>query len=234
MAKNRKIEKKIEAPQTGPRKVMIATPSYDGKVGVLYADAMLNSVLLGLQHGVRIVPVYFPYEALLPVARNYLLSLAVASDDITDIVWIDADMVWTPDQFVRLLSHNVDVVGGVVPKKSDKLEWNVKALRGAVKVDGNGLAEVAAVGTGFLRMRRKAFMALSKRGASYRHNGQLMRMAFDIAIKNGDLMSEDTHACDKLAGLGFPIYIDVNITAGHTGAKTWTADFATWLSQIKA
>ena len=99
------------------RKVMIATPSHSGQIEARYIDALVGSVkLLALGHNIELCPVFVtagPVETL----RNDLLAMMVASPDVTDMVWIDSDIVWHPDWLLRLLAHPVDVVGGTDPRQ---------------------------------------------------------------------------------------------------------------------
>jgi len=79
---------------------------------------------------------------------------------VDDLIFMDSDQEWDPAWIFQLLNHPVDVVGGVVPKKSDIALFNVKKLPGEMKVEENGLMEVEAVGTGFLRISQRALQAV--------------------------------------------------------------------------
>lgn len=216
------------------RTVMVATPAHDGRVDALYLVAMANSIKLFAANGIDLCPVIFPYEAMLPRARNELLALAVGAPNVTDVIWIDSDQGWEPKDLWRLLTFPVDVVGGAVPKKTDgPPQWNVKALDEGVMVLQTGLAEVGGLGTGFLRMSREAFAALWENGAPYRDAGNDRRMAFEYSIATGELVSEDNVACQKLRSLGFPIFLDIMTTCDHVGSKTWRGSFVDWLKQQK-
>jgi hypothetical protein len=192
---------------------------------------MADSIKLCLMNGIELCPVTMPGESLLTRARNELLALAAQSEPVvTDMVWIDSDQGWNASDLLRLLQHPTHVVGAPVVKKADgPPQWNVKALLDGANVDENGLCEVAGVGTGFLRMDRKAFMALWENSSSYEDAGKMCRMAFEVTVVNGKLTSEDMNACFALRKLGFHVYLDTQIVCAHVGYKTWAADFAKWL-----
>jgi hypothetical protein len=60
-----------------------------------------------------------------------------------------------------------------------------------------------------------------------------IRMIFDIAIVDGQLVSEDNVFCAKWKELGEKVYLDPTINLGHTGIKRWTGDFSKWIKVIK-
>jgi hypothetical protein len=139
----------------GIRNVLIATPSYDGKVDVWYANSLVNSIRLGAANGVNFVPIYMSYDSLVQRARNDLLSIAV-NNGFDDIIWIDADMEWEPVWLLQLLNHDADVVGGTARKKSLVEQYVVKCKPEDLVKNEAGLIKVEALGTGFLRMSAKA------------------------------------------------------------------------------
>jgi hypothetical protein len=57
------------------------------------------------------------------------------------------------------------------------------------------------------------------------------RWIFDIAVQNGELVSEDNIVCDKLRAAGIPTWVDPSIVIGHHGPKRYAGDFRTWLAQ---
>lgn len=212
--------------------VMIATPSHDCRVGVEYAYAASEAGKEGLRSGINVCPVYFPGESILPFARNELLAIAV-SMDVDELVWIDSDMVWEPSDLFRLLTHEVDVVGFPCPRKSDAEAYNVKAKLERLHAGENGLIPVDAVGTGFLRMSRRAVRALWEASTPYRTANGERRMAFELGIVDGEAASEDNIVCRKLVALGFPVHIDPATTIAHAGRKTFRGDFPDFVRRLK-
>lgn len=209
---------------------MIGTPCYDGKVDCLFADSLVNT--LKLAGRTNICPVYMPHEALIQRARNDLLKLAVQAQ-VDDLVFIDSDQQWKPEWFFRLLSHPVDVVGGAVRKKSDAESYNVRSEKFPIPVDPEtGLLIVDGVGTGFLRLSKRAIQAIWEASPEYRDGSKTSRMAFDVQLIDGHLNSEDTVFCRSLTKLGFPIHVDPQITCSHVGSKTWSGDFPSYLKRL--
>ena len=216
-----------------PRKVLIGTPSYDGKVDVWYANSLVNTIRMSYEKDVVIVPVYMSYDSLVQRARNDLVKLAI-EEDFDDLIFIDADQEWDPAWVFKLLDSDKDVVAGTVVKKSDEVSFNVKALKEGMKTEEDGLIEVDCVGTGFMRISKSALKQVWDVSTEYKNEGKTCRMVFDIKIENGDLVSEDNVFCKKWHDLGGKVYIDPNMTCNHIGVKKYGGNFMEYIKAIGA
>lgn len=216
------------------RNVMIAAPSYDGTITVWHASALSETCKLGLTKDINVYCIYMSYDSLVQRARNDIIQLAL-EQEVDDLVFIDCDVDWTPEDFFKLLEHDVDVVGGIYPKKGDQEEYPVKALDGNLKFEENGLVEVEGIATGFLRLTKKAIQKVWENSQEYTepHKPKTIRMVFDIAIVNGELVSEDIIFCKKWRELGEKVWFDPSIKLSHVGTKRWNGDFLSWLEKIK-
>jgi hypothetical protein len=217
------------------RTVMIGTPCYDGKIDVWHANSLVQTIKMSADLGVEIHPIWLSYDALIQRARNDVVSLMMDME-CDDLIWIDADIDWNPTDFFKLLSYPVDVVGGTYRKKGDQEEYVAKILDPTRTVDPHtGLIEVEGLGTGFLRMSRKAVQHLWDTSPKYSERGRDIdrRWIFDVQIKNADLVSEDIHVCDRLREGGFSVWLDTQITCGHTGIKHFVGDFSAWFTQVR-
>jgi glycosyltransferase involved in cell wall biosynthesis len=218
-----------------PKKVMIGTATYDGKVDVWYTNSLLGTLKLAWENNIDIYPLWISNDALVQRARNDLMALFLESD-CDDIILIDSDIEWNPEWIFRLLDHPVDVVGGTYPKKSDNESYVCKLLNlNQIKDSATGLLEVDGLGTGFLKLSKRAVQDLWDSSQPYEEKGQnkIRRLIFDLSIKDGDLVSEDIHACMKLKNLGFSIWLDPKITCNHIGVKKYSGNFDLWFNMIK-
>ena len=214
------------------RKVLIATPSYDGRIDVWYANSLTKSIVLGLQNDILFQPVYMSYDALIQRARNDLLAIAV-KNDFDDIIWIDSDIEWDPEWLLKLLSYEEDVVGGTYPRKSVEETYVVKCAPEDLVVNDKGLIPVQGLGTGFLRMSKAAFTYLWDNSEPYTHNGEDKRWAFNVSIIDGDIISEDIQVCQKLIEGGFQVYLDPTLTCNHIGSLKFSGNFEQWMQVVK-
>ena len=162
-----------------PRKVLIATPAHDGRLDVWYTTSLVNTIRVAQANDIFVHPVFMSYDALVQRARNDLIRLAVEGE-YDDLIFIDSDMEWNPMWIMSLLERQEDVVGGTTRKKTDDAEvYVVKASD--LTVHDSGLIKAEALGTGFVRLSRKAFLALWDSSPAYQNEGRECRMVCDVA-----------------------------------------------------
>jgi hypothetical protein len=209
------------------RKVLIGTPSIDGRVDVWYCNSLVNTVKLGLLNGISIQAVYTSYDSLIQRCRNSLFKIAV-EQDFDDLIFIDSDVEWQPDWIFKLLSAPEPIVGAALVKKAKNEGYTVKLVNKELKWnDSKTLIEVDGVGTGFLKISKFALNKLWEISTPYTDDnvGVENRMVFDVVIENGDLISEDYVACNKWKKLGYKVWIDPTITCNHIGNKKYEGNF---------
>lgn len=204
------------------RNVIIGTPSYDGRVEVLYVNSLIETLNMRPQN-MQIFPIFIPNDALVQRARNDLFKFAVTAfngDGVDDLVFIDADIFWNAKDFYRLLDHEVDMVGGLYRQKNDKNQILVYKEKKDTKADENGLLEVNGIGCGFLRISRKAIKKLWNSSQAYNNGDSSSKAVFEVLIDDKEeLISEDIVMCRKWLKLEGKIFADTKITCGHIGPK---------------
>lgn len=217
------------------RSVMILTPAYGGIVTAGFHRSLLTSTIELLAEGIALESEILENQSLLPLARNTLLNEAYKRKP-DDIIWIDTDMVWEPDTLRQLLKHDVDVVGSACRKKiPDNVQFNFQLFKEkSFDPDEKGLIEVRRLGTGFLRMSRKAYTHLWENDKKYEVQGVMGSNVFEIGIWQGrELLSEDFIVCEKLIERGFKIFMDPNLTVGHVGTFNYWADVKDFFKRLK-
>lgn len=217
------------------RSVMILTPAYGGIVTAGFHRSILTSTIELLADGIALESEILENQSLLPLARNTLLNEAYKRKP-DDIIWIDTDMVWEPDTLRKLLKHDVDVVGSACRKKiPDNVQFNFQLFKDkSFEPDEKGLIEVRRLGTGFLRMSRKAYTHLWENDKKYEVQGVMGSNVFEIGIWQGrELLSEDFIVCEKLIQHGFKIFMDPELTVGHIGTFNYWADVKDFFKKLK-
>lgn len=217
------------------RSVMILTPAYGGIVTAGFHRSILTSTIELLADGIALESEILENQSLLPLARNTLLNEAYKRKP-DDIIWIDTDMVWEPDTLRKLLKHDVDVVGSACRKKiPDNVQFNFQLFKDkSFEPDEKGLIEVRRLGTGFLRMSRKAYTHLWENDKKYEVQGVMGSNVFEIGIWQGrELLSEDFIVCEKLIQHGFKIFMDPELTVGHIGTFNYWADAKDFFKKLK-
>jgi len=199
------------------RRVMIGTPCYDGKLDALYVDSLINTIRQ-CPKDISLFPVWIPGDALVQRARNKLMKIAIEVD-IDELVFIDADITWTAENFYKLLSYDLDIIGGLYRQKTET-HTAVVRLKEGVK-QNNKLLEVSGIGCGFMRLRKTAIKKLWDNATPYKNGPDEAREVFKVDIDGGELAGEDIYMCKKWTELGGSIFVDTSIRCGHIGSKVY-------------
>lgn len=203
--------------------VLIATPTHDGSLDCRHVAALVESVALlaraGIGHEIR----YEVGNSLVADARNRLVAHFLAGRH-GDLVFIDADIAWSPPDLLALLRHDAALVAGVYQRKSmAKLDFTVK-FGPRIEADAQGLLEAERVGAGFLRLRRDglerlvaARPELKLRDPRDPSNTTLYAL-FDGSIVDGEYIGEDYTFCDRWRAAGGRVLVDPRMRFTHIGS----------------
>ena len=101
--------------------VMVATPCYGGMVGEPYLKAMTGLSILFKPYGLNFTLATLSNESLVTRARNTLTAMFLENSNYTHMMFIDADVGFVPQDVIKLLHRNKDIVTGAYPKKS--INW---------------------------------------------------------------------------------------------------------------
>jgi hypothetical protein len=165
--------------------LVVATPCFGGQVSSIYASSIfrLQSALRSMSN-VDLKVHLRDGDALITRARANLVTLFLDDPAATHLLFVDADVGFTPEQVFRLIACGADVVAGVYPIK--RVNWT-KAKRAldaarpnlpAASLDYvleiedpdhvvvvNGFARVRYAGTGFLMIRRHVLETMCRHAA---------------------------------------------------------------------
>jgi len=225
----------VPAPSAKPG-LFIAVPVYGG-VEPLFLQCLMR--FFGkptVNCGIRTLA----GDSLVSRARN-TLTADFLETDFTDLLFIDSDLVFTPQHIARLMSHDADVVGGFYPKKQQgDVAWVCNALDTKSEIQPDGLIPVRYIGTGFLRVRRRVFERMAAECGDmiqYRADstGRLEHDFWQVgAYRYPDgtarYLSEDWFFCQRWLDLGGKVFGDTKIVLSHVGQAVYP--LATQLEKI--
>lgn len=215
------------------RRVLIGTPSYDGRIDVWFANSLLSTVKMSYEKDVYVHAIYVSYDSLVQRARNSLFKIAIEGG-YDDLFFIDSDVEWEPEWFYRILERPEPIVGAALVKKSDEKEgYTIQLLDTDLKWSADKkLIEVNGLGTGFMKISRFALEKLWEMSEPYKTDeADEQRMVCDIVVKDGVLISEDYIICKKWQSLGYKVWIDPTITINHIGIKKFKGDFNSFIKK---
>lgn len=175
------------------------------------------------EYDVTLQSISYPYcSGALNIATNdFLLT------DAEEMVIIDTDISFKPEQLGWLLEHDEPMVFGLYPKKEVGLkfpmEWLTSENPFAPNPFAKGVAplvEVKRMARGFARIHRKVFETLAPFASEYvdAQSGHTHR-EFWKYLPGGH--SEDFAFCDFWRSIGGKILVDQRITAQHEGSVVY-------------
>jgi hypothetical protein len=205
------------------RKIMVGTPSSDGKVELDFMMSFFQTMELCVLNDIQLTLKTIVGCSLIQKARDELFRIAY-ENEVDDLIFIDADQAWTQKDFGNLISPTVDVIGGAVVSKNDHIHYNVKTFDAHFEMY-YGLIDARAVGTGFLRFSKHAIKMLWDASEEYKDGDRTYRHVFQTGVVDGQLLGEDVFSCTKWRELGGKVYVHPDITVSHIGRKRWDGDF---------
>lgn len=160
--------------------------------------------------------------------RSQIITDALAAG-FEEFMWIDSDIAFDPTSIDRLRSHDLPVVGGIYPAKGQRRLTCVPASGTEAIQFGEkgGLMEVAALGGGFVLVRRRVMETVQSVcqlplcGSSTSANGIIPYYQPLIAQAPSEvrpsLLGEDISFCERVRRSGFKIFADTTIRLYHIG-----------------
>src|SRR5271170_3626596 len=97
--------------------LFVATPCYGGLVTQRYMQSVCALLEYGNVNGLPVSVELLGYDSLITRGRNTLVTTFLDSPTATHLMFIDADIGFTPDQVVRILNFNEPVAAGTYPLK---------------------------------------------------------------------------------------------------------------------
>lgn len=202
-----------------PKKIMFAVAAYDHKVNVEFMDSLLTTQLKLIAKNITPVVVVRSGCCHVDSARNDLTALFLASD-ADELLFIDADEAWNPDEMVEFCRIDRDIVGACPPKKQEEEAYGVLIDSNEI-VAVAGLVEVMTVGTGCLKIKRKVLESLRDKSKKYTDGGKETYFIFERKVIGEKLWSGDNVFCLKAKAEGFKIYVYPEMTWKHMGHHVW-------------
>lgn len=143
--------------------------------------------------------------------------------DYDAIMHIDSDIIFTPDNFKRLLDHNLPIVSGVYSFKGGKNlatveHWDEEFFQKhghfpfLPTSPAPGLIKVAYTGFGWLLVRKGVYEALKY--------PWFYPEWIDIGSSH-DFCSEDVSWCRSVQAAGYDVWVDGSVRVGHEKVTVW-------------
>jgi hypothetical protein len=172
-------------------------------------------------------------SSIIEAARSKVADVFLKSDK-NRLFWIDSDIVWEPDAFIRLLalSTEVDVVIGAYPAKKDPVTFFVNA-GGQAEAETNHLGLLPNIGTGlgFACMQRHVIEKLAEKAPKlvFPDDPEPRPHIFRCDTEGDHFRGEDMAFWADIKDLGITVHLDPSLELGHHGSKTFTGCLSNYL-----
>ncbi len=223
------------------RKILFATPFYEGKGWSDYVESIFRAVLLiGRYTTLDIDFMRLDGDAYVWRARNTIVKCFKESD-FTELYFLDSDMGWDLDGMLRILMRESElIVGAGYPCKNN---WDFYSCLintnedGTPKVNERGLIEAngGIVPTGFMKIRREVFDILDLKYPDNYYVGVVNEEEVKTMNYFGHLFEEhvpygeDTSFCVRCSRAGIPLMVEPNVTIRHYGIAAREGNYHEYL-----
>jgi Methyltransferase domain len=173
------------------------------------------------------------------MARNDLANQAMDLG-YEETFWIDADVVFKPDDVDKVREHGIPFVAGLYPKKGRR-EFACKfwpTIQDIIFGVGGGLRNMQYVGMGFTYIRAEVYhkiasdLKLPRVKGGYTVGKKIVPYFLPMLAPNEDeegevYLAEDASLCERARQVGFTVMADTTIRLDHMGRRKWCwEDFA--------
>lgn len=217
------------------RSLFVALPAYDFKVSLKLAISLARFAQAAPQHGITLQIGSICGCSVVSRARNLLVRDFLDSE-CTDLLFIDSDINFLPDDVLRLMAWASDpkkgIVAGVPRTRSEECVYiadlDVDAA-GQLTMDGMGLVRGKRVATAFMLVQRSVFETLTDAHPEWEYydkkTDRTLSGVFDFKLTSEGYMGEDFLFCDRAREHGFEVWIDPTIELGHMGVQEFKGTF---------
>jgi len=217
-----------------PRTLCIGIPCHDNRWHVNFAMSMIKLANSGLFN----LAILKMSGGGVAKARNSLASMFLNHPKKPDrMMWIDSDIEFEAGMVDHLYKRDLDIVGGLYcHKKPGPPVWSANALRGDLSVpdDKTGLQKVAAIGTGFMMVKRGVYEKMIDSGLAKSYvedfedgRGQKRYELFPMGVVTDSeahddptYLTEDWYFFHNARKLGFSVYADNCFHVKHWDGAT--------------
>jgi hypothetical protein len=224
--------------------IYICTPMFGGQCTGVYVQSLINLIAILGAKGYKTSCAFMFNESLITRARCNMAHQFLQTD-ADYLFWIDSDIRFRAEDVIKMLESDVDVIGGIYPKK--EINWetvknaaidgkedlqkytgsfvvNLLNAEPSVTVPADQPCEVSAIGTGFMLIKRDVFEQLKPHTQTYvsdmSHLGGQEIYGFyldPIDPESKRLLSEDYFFCHQWRKIGGKVHAAPWCNLGHMG-----------------
>lgn len=209
-------------------KIMIATPAFAGKLDIIYALSLANTMHLLQVHEIDVEPLIVASGSLLVAERNRIVQ-AFWESDCTHLLCIDADLGWPPQAVLAMLESKKEFVAGCYPardpsNKEKEFLFRPEYNNSGLIIQEKHLLKMQYIPAGFMLISRSVIEKMRDKHPDLyyepkysRNNPEAGYCFFNTEVWQGEFWGEDFVFCRKAREAGVEIWVDPLIQFDHAG-----------------
>ena len=214
--------------------IMIALPCHGGIVNEATTMSLFNLGKLLVRNNVPHGLLTQANSSLITHGRSKCANFFINNTDNEYLFFLDSDIGFNPEDVLKLLSHNEDIVSGTYPMKTIPIRYCVDVLEPEER-KGN-LLKIGGNGMGFVMIRRNVFIDIAQRfpylkytpstkDSNYPLTEAEMNNSYHFFMeeKIGDsFASEDKSFFYRARMIGYTHWLDTTIKLRHVGSHVFS------------
>jgi len=214
--------------------IMIALPCHGGIVNEATTMSLFNLGKLLVRNNVPHGLLTQANSSLITHGRSKCANFFINNTDHEYLFFLDSDIGFNPEDVLKLLSHNEDLVSGTYPMKTIPIRYCVDVLEPEER-KGN-LLKIGGNGMGFVMIRRNVFIDIaqkfpylkytpSTKDSNYPLTEAEMNNSYHFFMeeKIGDsFASEDKSFFYRARMIGYTHWLDTTIKLRHVGSHVFS------------
>jgi len=228
--------------------VFIATPSYSQSVCVEYTISLVQTLHLLSQSEIGFCLSILPGDCFVGNARNRLVTEFLESS-CTDIFFLDDDISWNPESFMKVLKAPFEITAGIYPQKMDSdpirfpVELSCDEEKNLITQEYKNLKfyKANSLPSGFMRVRRRVFEYMADKfkdewyawpevDGSTRHH--IPYFESGICRSEHDFHGEDYNFSQKARSSGYDLWTLPDLNFNHIGKKKYQGNLQSMINKI--
>jgi glycosyltransferase involved in cell wall biosynthesis len=214
--------------------IMIALPCHGGIVSEKTTMSLFNLGKLLVRNNIPHGLLTQANSSLITQGRSKCANFFINNTDHEYLFFLDSDIGFNPEDVLKLISHQVDIVSGAYPMKTIPIRYCYDILQpeqrkgDLVKIEGNGM--------GFVLIHRSVFLKMAQNfpdlkyipptnDSNYSPSQAEMNNSYHYFMEhkeNNAFMSEDKSFFFRARMLGYDVWLDTTIKLQHIGSHIFT------------
>ena len=215
--------------------LMIAIPSYDGKIHYDTARGLTQTALTCGKHGISFAADIRPHDAFIGKARSIMCEMFLKRD-MRDLLFVDADIGFSVEEVIKIcrVPEDVSIAIGLYRMKQDGADETKMVKYPALLNDpierhekDPFLVKLRYGPAGFMLLRRPALEAMIEKWPTetWEDDKGTVHDFFPAGRLGNGFMGEDIAFCNRALECGLDIYAVQGLKLRHYGEKRWPSEW---------